>query len=741
MHALLFRKVEMNGVNYYQLYSENKDFIPDSSFADYNNRSTKDFFYLDADSDIEIPEPELLNLYYDDNNELKCLNDASLFEEVFNKFKEKYNIVIHEIKPIKEVVKNVSKKIMFQDNAVADLVRQIYINQSIMASDLPIELKVKLKNNILFHGPFGSGKKSIVECLEKELGFPYADVTVTSTLKDALEDIIKQLLSRSKNGLDANYGVVYIRDNYINLMKTLEDNVYTATSFFTEKGPIEYNGNIVDFRTLTFVVLFDERPDFDLGVDIDSVMEMADCNYRVATKPLTDKEKYQILFSPQGRLTLYEKFLNEYGHNLIIDDDSLEKIIKETSKVDYGMNILNAIIDGLMKENLSFEGDDMYIDEKSLETILPALSSLTGDYSYKKEIKEEKKESIQEQVFDEELDKIVKIITKEVVGQDKQVKSILYTILENRRMINRTDLGDPKKYIKNILIRGESGSGKTMIIEKISKLLKIPIFIADSTQYTETGWAGESVTDMLASLVHAAGGDVEAAQKGILFIDEVDKKATTDSHGGPSRGAVLDNLLKTIEGADVSVNIGSRFQEEKILFNTSKLTVICSGAFEGLEDYRDKRLGRKRAGFERETKKDADLGFTTDDFILYGMNRQFMSRLPKLVELNKVTKESLINVMKNSDVSQLKIEKFKLEDRGIEVEYTEDFYEGLAEEALKKNIGNRGIEQALTKVLDSINIEDIKSSEVSKIILNKEVIKDPSKVILINRIKQKKMIK
>ena len=118
-----------------------------------------------------------------------------------------------------------------------------------------------------------------------------------------------------------------------------------------------------------------------------------------------------------------------------------------------------------------------------------------------------------------------------------------------------------------------------------------------------------------------------------------------------------------------------------------------------------------------------------------------MSRLPKLVELNKVTKESLINVMKNSDVSQLKIEKFKLEDRGIEVEYTEDFYEGLAEEALKKNIGNRGIEQALTKVLDSINIEDIKSSEVSKIILNKEVIKDPSKVILINRIKQKKMIK
>ena len=96
MHALLFRKLEMDGVNYYQLYGENSDFTPDDSFSDYDNRSTKDFFYLDLDSNIEIPDASLLNLYYDDNNELKCLEDATLFEKVFDKFKEKYNIVIHE---------------------------------------------------------------------------------------------------------------------------------------------------------------------------------------------------------------------------------------------------------------------------------------------------------------------------------------------------------------------------------------------------------------------------------------------------------------------------------------------------------------------------------------------------------------------------------------------------------------------------------------------------------------------
>ena len=189
------------------------------------------------------------------------------------------------------------------------------------------------------------------------------------------------------------------------------------------------------------------------------------------------------------------------------------------------------------------------------------------------------------------------------------------------------------------------------------------------------------------------------------------------------------------------INIGNKIQEEKILFDTSRLTVICSGAFEGIEECRDKRLGKRKVGFDHEVKQGVDKGITTEDFIAYGMNRQFMSRLPKVVELNKSTKESLIEVMKKSESSQLKIEKYKLEDRGIEIEYTEDFYERLAEVALSKKIGVRGIEQALSKVYDSINIENIKSSSVAKIILNKEVIDDPSKVIIIPREKQKVLTK
>ena len=750
MYALLFRKLEIDGVNYYQLYGDNHDFTPDDTFADYKNRATKDYFYVDGDSDIKIDDPTLLNIYYDSDNKLTVLNDPTIFEKVFNVFKDKFNIIIREIKPVEEVVENVGKKVLFQRDAIGDLVQQIYLNQGIMASDLPVELKLKLKNNILFHGVFGSGKQSIIEALEKELNIPYADVSISANLKDTLEDIIKQLLSRSHNSKEASHGIVFIRDNFINLTEVLGDNVYTAPSFYTDKAVIEYNENNIDFRTLTFVVLLDERIDYPLEMDdIDSIMTMADCTFKISTKILSNDEKYDVLLSNNGRLRLYEKFLNDYGFNMIIEKDALKKIISECSKVDPGMNVLNSVIDGIMKENLLFGIHDVHIDEETISPFLPAIESF-GDNSEtkkvvisdeKKDVSKESNDDIIHKAFDDELAKLSSIITRDVIGQDKQVKSILYTILENRRMINKSGIANPKKYMTNILLRGESGSGKTMIIEKITNLLNIPTFIADSTQYTETGWAGESVTDMLAGLYAAAGGNLEEAQKGILFIDEVDKKATTDSHGGPSRGAVLDNLLKSIEGAKVAINVGSKIQEQKIMFDTSKLTVICSGAFEGIEEYRDKRIGKKKAGFDREIKEGVEKGVTTDDYIAFGMNKQFMSRLPKVIELNKSTKESLIRIMKESESSKLKIEKFKLEDRGIEIEYTEDFYEGLAEVALKKKTGARGIEQALSNVLESINIESIRGSEISKIILNKEVIDNPEKVILVERSKQKKLKK
>ena len=737
MRAILFRKLVIDGVNYYQLYDEVEDFEKRddfNSFADYENRDTKDNFYIDANSNIELEEPSFLNIYTDSNDGLKVLSDIEEFMKVFNAFKDKFNIDIHEIKSIDEIVNEVKKKVLFQEEATFDLVEQIYLNQSIMESDLPVELKLKLKNNILFHGPFGSGKKSIIDVVEKNIDIPYADVTITGELKDNLEDIIKQLLDRSSNNDEvASHGIVFLRDNFLRLADIFHENAYQVPSFFTSQKVITYGDKKIDFRTLTFVVLLDERIELDFDEDdIRSIQDMTDCTCSVETRRLSDKEKYLVLLSKNGRIRHYEKFLKQYDKKMVIDEVSLRKIIRACSSIDPGMNVLNSVIDAIMKSSLLGGINDVYIDKTCANLFIPAITSISLKEKEDYNIKPKK-----EEIFDEGLKDVYESVIKTVVGQDRQVKNILYTILENRRMANKDELDNPKKYIKNILIRGESGGGKTLIVETISKILNIPMFIADATQYTEEGYVGSSVTDMLINLYHAADDDLEKAERGILVIDEIDKKANGSNDRDISRGAVLDGLLKIVEGAVIPINVGNRMQEEIVMFDTSRLTVICQGAFEGIEKCRDNRLGKRKVGFDNGISKDIDKSITDEDYVSYGMKKQLMARLPVMVELNKNTKESLISIMKNSDASALKIEKYILEDRGIEVEYTESFYEALAKDALRMNIGARGISKALERVLSNIHVEEIQSSKVSKIIFDGDVVENPDKIVLIPCDKQK----
>ena len=302
-------------------------------------------------------------------------------------------------------------------------------------------------------------------------------------------------------------------------------------------------------------------------------------------------------------------------------------------------------------------------------------------------------------------------------------------------MANMEGLENPKQYIKNILLRGESGGGKTFIISTIANLLDIPIFIADATSYTEAGYVGKDVTDMLVSLYHAAGDDLENAEKGILVIDEIDKKSGNNSYYDISRGAVLNGLLKIVEGSVIPINIGSNAYPEEIMFDTSRLTIIASGAFEEIEKIRDKRVKKESTGAigfnNTKEVKDIDTNIIDKDYVEFGMVKQFMARFPVIVNLNKNTKESLKSIMINSKASALKIEAFKLNALGIKVEFTDDFYDELANIALSLEIGVRGIDKALHNVLSKIHIEDIDYGVVDKIIINKECIYDPNKLIIV----------
>ena len=735
MHAILFRKLVIDGKNYYQLYNEIDDFNPDDNFATFTDRTTKDYFYIDGDSDISIPDPSLLNVYYDDDKlGFTDVVDENTYLKVFNEFKEKFNIAIREIKPLEEVVDSISKKILFQEGAIASLVHRIYLNQSFIMSDLPIELKKSQKSNILFHGISGSGKKTIVQNLENELNMPYADISLSSDVKDTLENIINQLLDRSSSPEEASCGVVFIHDNFEDLSNAMGDNAFNIVNFLTSQGVIDYGGKLIDFRTITFVILFDDDKN---TYSYSEAQSMIDCTYEIETKELTNGEKFQILFSENGILRYYEKFLNSYGKKLLVDPKCLVEIITKCNKINPSMTALNSIINSVIGYQ-TFDGiDDVSIDKKRMSVFNKVLDGIVGKYG--NDSKNIKKDD--NYYFEKKVDDITNKVLQYVIGQDTSVKILVHQLVNNILWANKDDLDNPKSYIKNILVRGNTGTGKTFIVGTVLKYLGVPYYIADATEYTEAGYVGKDVEDMLVDLYHAADDDLEKAERGILVIDEIDKKTSHGSFGGRdvSGGSVQEALYKFAEGTIIKINVGNRMNEIPIYFDTSRLTIVCSGAFEGIEKIRDERIGKRKVGYGNQEAKGKDLAITDEDYISYGMKAQFMRRVKQIIELKDVSKEQFINIMKSSKSSALKIEKDTLAGQGIELEYTDDFYEALADKALSMKQGVSGIEKALIKVFQSINIQDIRASEIEKIVLNSSVIENPNRVILIERGRQKKL--
>ena len=218
MKKVLFRKLVVDDVIYYQVYKVGDDIELTEDVADSSHRGEKDFFYLEND---QFDESFLYSMFYEDDGEIQGLtfDNKELFVKVFNAFKNKFGdikgtIVVKELKSIEEIVDKVNKKVLFQKENVRQLVSQIYQNQNILASDLPDDVKTRLKGNILFHGMVGTGKNTIVDILEKELDIPYADVKISTDLSKVAQAIVTQLLDRASNQEEATNGIVFVRDNF-----------------------------------------------------------------------------------------------------------------------------------------------------------------------------------------------------------------------------------------------------------------------------------------------------------------------------------------------------------------------------------------------------------------------------------------------------------------------------------------------------------------------------------------------
>ena len=313
---------------------------------------------------------------------------------------------------------------------------------------------------------------------------------------------------------------------------------------------------------------------------------------------------------------------------------------------------------------------------------------------------------------EEEFEKITDISTmyssikKTIISQDEQIMQILTSLFKNQKVIESDlDINLMAKLKENILIYGSTGTGKTEILKRISKLYNIPIVIEDATSLSETGYTGRNITDMLEDLCSAANGDIKLAEKGILVIDEFDKLAekSGDNQSHVSRLGVQRSLLKLLDG--------TLFYFDNKKFDSSKLTIVGVGAFTGItngDDYKE---------------------LTTEDFMNYGIMRELIGRFSKTIAMNPLEKEDIIKILKNSDFSPLNTYKKLFEILQVQFEFTDDFIEYIADLAIAKKSGARSLKTVFDECISSALFR-IFAGEYSGILLVKPDIKDEKPYVL-----------
>lgn len=337
-------------------------------------------------------------------------------------------------------------------------------------------------------------------------------------------------------------------------------------------------------------------------------------------------------------------------------------------------------------------------------------------------------------------------LDKHIIGQDEAKVSIAIAVYNHYKRMNIKS--DVKIAKSNVLLLGPTGSGKTLIAQTVAKLLDVPFAIADCTSLTEAGYVGEDVENVLYKLLNAADGDVSKAEKGIVFLDEIDKIACSrlgaNLSKDPSGEGVQQALLKLIEGtvANVSSSGGRKNPNDKFIeINTENILFICGGAFQGLETIINKRVQTKTtsigfgANVEKEKEKTVGEAFkevSTEDLIEFGLIPELIGRLPIVVSLDELTEDAMVEILtkpKNSLVNQYK-EIFKYD--GVDLDFTTESLRDIARETMKRKTGARGLRGILEEILKESMFTIPSDGDVVKCI-----VKEGGKIDLIRKEGQK----